>query len=97
MREDKLYIDGLGENSISDLLFIVKNHLNKRLENFVEDDFKITNIGLFGSRVNGFSREDSDLDVVFEYEGNMREDDVFNALCDDPLFLADVQLDFSPY
>ena len=41
------------------------------------DDFHIRSIYITGSRVQGRSRPSSDLDVVVEYTGKMREDDAF--------------------
>ena len=35
----------------------------------MKDTYGITQIGVFGSRVRGDYREDSDLDVLIEYDG----------------------------
>jgi len=42
------------------------------------EDFQIIDAALVGSRVNATARTGSDLDLVVEYRGRMREDDVFN-------------------
>lgn len=42
-------------------------------------------------------REDSDLDIALQYKGDIREDDVFNELMDEPLYLYDIKVDFIPY
>jgi hypothetical protein len=41
-------------------------------------------------------RDDSDLDVVVEFSGNEREDDLFNALHEDEFFIGDVKVDINP-
>jgi len=54
---------------------------------------------LMGSRVDegGEPRPDSDLDVLLEYEGNAREDEVF-AVFNAPEFELDgIPLDFFPH
>lgn len=62
------------------------------------DNFKIIDMNIYGSRNRGTAREDSDLDIVFEYEGDFREDDLFNLLNDDeePLMFDDIIVDFNP-
>lgn len=90
-------IEGLEDYSNEILLNLVRNHINKSLQEGVDDDFEITTIGLFGSRINGNFKDNSDLDVVVEYKGNYREDDIFNALNDNHLMVNGIQFDFSPY
>lgn len=49
-----------------------------------------------GSRAFGVAREDSDLDILLEYEGDVKEDEVFNALNAEPLELLGIKVDFFP-
>lgn len=49
-----------------------------------------------GSRAFGMAREDSDLDILLEYEGDVKEDEVFNALNAEPLELLGIKVDFFP-
>lgn len=49
-----------------------------------------------GSRAFGMAREDSDLDILLEYEGDVKEDEVFNALNAEPLELMGIKVDFFP-
>ena len=44
------------------------------------EDISLVGLRLHGSRVRGDARSDSDLDVVMEYSGDVREDDLFNFL-----------------
>ena len=41
------------------------------LKPYLKDTYGITRIGVFGSRVRGDYREDSDLDVLIEYDGTL--------------------------
>ena len=61
-------------------------------------DIKITGVKVIGSRAEGRAREDSDLDVLVEYEGNAREDDLFNALNgeDNKLVIDGIPVDINP-
>lgn len=49
-----------------------------------------------GSRKSGTAREDSDLDILLEYQGDVKEDAVFNALNSEPLEIMGVKVDFFP-
>lgn len=57
---------------------------------------RIKGLKIIGSRQRGDAREDSDLDVVFEYEGKMREDDLFNFLHEEEHFFDGIPVDFNP-
>jgi len=48
------------------------------------------------SRCRGLEKKTSDLDVVVEYTGNEREDDMFNMLHGEKLFIGDVPVDINP-
>jgi predicted nucleotidyltransferase len=60
------------------------------------DDIKLNDIRLHGSRLRGQAKLYSDLDAVVEYDGDIREDDFFNILNDDPLYIDDVRIDINP-
>lgn len=49
-----------------------------------------------GSRAFGTAREDSDLDILVEYKGDVKEDAVFNALNEEPFELLGIKVDFFP-
>ena len=86
------------ENRIKDI--IVEYIMYKMIEEagYSEDDFNIKAIELNGSRKRGQARDDSDLDVVVEFEGDdLREDDLFNLLNgDDRLYIEDIAVDINP-
>ena len=48
------------------------------------------------SRCRGIEQENSDLDVVVEYTGSTREDDLFNMLHEDSIYIAGIQVDINP-
>lgn len=51
---------------------------------------------LYGSQVNGNATEESDLDILLEYEGTVREDDVFNILHEHEIQLNGIVVDVNP-
>ncbi len=63
----------------------------------MDDDFKITAIGVVGSRMKGTNRVNSDLDIAIEYEGRYRSDSMSDTLNQEPLVIEDIQVDFVPY
>ena len=88
-------IDGYSYDEIVDLIndFVI----DKIWDNgYSADDIQINDIQLHGSRLRGQARSDSDLDAVVEYSGNIHEDDLFNMLHEDPLYIDDVEVDINP-
>ena len=61
-------------------------------------DAEVVDVEIHGSRNRGDAKEDSDLDVVVEYHGKSREDDMFNALNNEtnPLEIEGVRIDINP-
>ena len=57
---------------------------------------RVNDLEIHGSRGRGTARPDSDLDVVVEYEGPLREDDAFNFLNEDPLIYDGIKVDVNP-
>lgn len=56
----------------------------------------IYKVYVHGSRLNGSSHKDSDLDFAVFYIGNMKEDSVFNIFNEDDFLIEDVLCDFNP-
>ena len=100
--EKKSNIQGLEDYFEDDIKQIVKDYIYQTLFDadilFDEDDIVIKDIQIYGSRGRGTAREDSDLDVVFEYEGDFREDDLFNVLNweGEELYIDGVRVDINP-
>lgn len=61
-----------------------------------EIDVDIVDVIVSGSRCRGLESEGSDLDIVVEYKGKEREDDLFNALNEDGLKIGGVKVDINP-
>ena len=76
--------------NIREIKQIVKSYVLDKI------DVDIIDIELYGSRIKESARKDSDLDILLEYKGNIREDDLFNILNDDPLYIDDIKVDINP-
>ena len=61
-----------------------------------KQDAKIVDVVVAGSRCRGMEQENSDLDVVVEYTGSTREDDLFNMLHEDSIYIAGIRVDINP-
>ncbi len=59
-------------------------------------DAKIVDVVVAGSRCRGMEQENSDLDVVVEYTGSTREDDLFNMFHEDSIYIAGIKVDINP-
>lgn len=59
-------------------------------------DAEIVDVVVSGSRCRGIEKENSDLDVVVEYTGSTREDDLFNMLHEDSIYITGIQVDINP-
>ncbi|MBQ8952420.1 MAG: DEAD/DEAH box helicase family protein [Eubacterium sp.] len=60
------------------------------------DDINIEKIAIYGSRSRGLEREDSDLDIVVQYEGDIKESEVFNLLNASDNVISGIKVDFNP-
>lgn len=92
-------IQGLEDYSYDEIIDLVNDFIMDRIwdSGHSADDIKLTDIRLHGSRLRGQARDDSDLDAVVEYDGDIREDDFFSILNDeDPLYIDDVRVDINP-
>ena len=54
------------------------------------DEFEIEDVRLYGSYTTGKNKDTSDLDVIVQYKGSMKEDTAFNILNDAKLTITDV-------
>lgn len=59
-------------------------------------EFSYVGIRAYGSRVSGKATEESDLDILVEYEGSAREDDIFNLLHEEECRMGGVLIDVNP-
>lgn len=90
-------IQGLEGYSVDDVKSYVENSINEILEDAgLSDEITIKNITVVGSRSRGEAHEDSDLDILVEYEGNFREDALFDILHEEGLDLEGITIDINP-
>ena len=85
-------INGLSAIEIEE---IMAEYINAKL---MENDFdaSIRDVVLSGSRCRGLEKLHSDLDVVVEYIGDEREDDMFNLLHEDKFSIGGIRVDINP-
>lgn len=95
MKKYSEIIQGLENYSKEDIIKVLKPYLDE-LEADCPGEFKVKKITIIGSRTKGKARPDSDLDVLVEYEGTMKEDSAFNALHYEPIYIEDIPVDINP-
>ena len=91
-------IQGLENYSYDEIVEIINDFIIDKIwdNGHSADDIKLNDIRLHGSRLRSQAKSMSDLDAVVEYDGDIREDDFFNILNDDPLYIDDVRIDINP-
>ena len=90
-------VQGLEGYSRDEIKNIVTEHINDVMRDY-DIDAEIIGMDIHGSRNRHDARPDSDLDVVVEYSGDIREDDMFNALNgeEDALSIEGIKVDINP-
>ena len=90
-------IHGLEGYSVDEVINITKSHIQGILEEYGEYA-EIISVRPYGSRAKGTAKTDSDLDIVVQYEGDIREDDMFNMLNEEEskLYIEGVDVDINP-
>ena len=91
-------IAGLENYSEQEIEKYVREHFETVLEGS-DIDAEIVAVKVIGSRVNGNSDDDSDLDVLLEFKGDISEDGLFNILNDDKdgrLYIEGIPVDINP-
>lgn len=59
-------------------------------------DAELLGLAVIGSRCRGIEHDGSDLDIVAEYRGDIREDDLFGILHEDALQIGGIEVDINP-
>lgn len=86
---------GLDGQSADDIEKTVYAYVQSQIDEYGLDA-EIVDVVVAGSRCRGIEQENSDLDVVVEYTGSTREDDLFNMLHEDSIYIAGIQVDINP-
>lgn len=91
-------IQGLENYSKNEIKNIANDYIKQKLEENNLYDIDVKGIEIHGSRGRGTAKTNSDLDVVVEYEGDVREDTLFNILndVDDQLEIEGIKVDINP-
>lgn len=76
----------------------VKDDVLCILEEYEYDNVCIVGARIIGSYMSGEQTDDSDLDVLVEYKGDAREDDLFNLINDEEnkIYIYGVEVDVNP-
>ena len=89
-------IQGLENYNIQELKSSFKSDIKNILEDNDIYDVDIVDIDLHGSRLRGTAKADSDLDVVVQYNGDIREDTLFDILNENPIEIDGIKIDINP-
>lgn len=81
----------IDDMSANDIEQIVKDHILSCIP-----ELCIIDIILSGSRCRHKETNGSDIDIILYYDGNEREDDLFNILHDETITINDIPVDINP-
>ena len=65
-------------------------------EQGLSEDVEVVSIEVIGSRSRGEAKEDSDLDILLYYKGDIKEDTMFNALNPNEITINGISVDINP-
>lgn len=85
-------IDGMNASEIEQT---AKEYIVHKLEEGGVDA-ELLGLAVIGSRCRGVEHDGSDLDIVTEYWGDIREDDLFGILHEDGLQIGGIEVDINP-
>ncbi len=71
-------------------------HIVYEIEYLSSSEFNIVDVILAGSRSRGLERKRSDIDIVVEYTGSMREDDAFDMFARRRIYIGGHRVDVNP-
>ena len=93
-KTDELFHEVNGQ-SAGDIEKMVAAYVQEKIEEEMLDA-EIVDVVVSGSRCRGLEKKNSDLDVVAEYKGSVREDDFFNILHEDDYEICGIKVDINP-
>lgn len=83
-------------NTYNDYLIDIANHINEVIDYYDQTEVKPLKLYLFGSRIKGNNRKNSDLDVLFIYQGTLRSKYLQDSLNQDLNRIDNIKIDISP-
>lgn len=89
-------IQGLEDYSRLTIKNAVRKHISAKMAGVTPEEFSVNDMKIIGSRTRGTAKEDSDLDVLVEYEGSAPEDGVFNNLNENAPVIEGIKVDINP-
>lgn len=95
------------ENNFGDSVENITSSLKNDVQNVItennldETEFNLQDAKIYGSYAKAKNKATSDLDIIVQYSGNMREDDAFNMFADAGLVITDkngneIKVDVNP-
>ena len=93
-KTDELFHEVNGQ-SAGNIEKMVAAYVQEKIEEEMLDA-EIVDVVLSGSRCRGLEKKGSDLDVVVEYKGLVREDDFFNMLHEEDYEICGIKVDINP-
>ena len=85
-------VDG---KSAKDIENEIRDFLMDKIKEY-DIPIQLGEIVLYGSRCRGMEKETSDIDIVVEYHGIPREDDLFNVFHEENFYIGDIKVDINP-
>lgn len=85
-------VDG---KSAKDIENEIRDFLMDKIKEY-DIPIQLGEIVLYGSRCRGMEKETSDIDIVVEYHGIPREDDLFNVFHEEDFYIGDIKVDINP-
>lgn len=92
----KSNIKGLEDYTEDEINEIVEDYVISKLHEMDDYDTEIIAIKPYGSRTKGTSKESSDLDIIVEFKGDIREDVFFDLLHEDDFEINGIKVDINP-
>lgn len=88
-------LQGWNEEEVKE---VVENYIREKLVEIDKENIEIIAMEVYGSRSYGGAIESSDLDIVVEFQGDIREDDFFSLLHDEdePFEIEGIEVDINP-
>jgi predicted nucleotidyltransferase len=93
-KTDELF-HNLGDQNADSIEKTVAAYVQSQIDEY-DIDAQIVDVVVSGSRCRGLEHDYSDVDVVVEYTGGIREDNFFDMLHEDGLYIGGVSVDINP-